>query len=634
MLRGRWRWDVALLVAHLAIYAALVLLRYTLFPAWSTSQGRHLYPALLSFAVIASLGWAQIFGGRDRAMAWSLGGGMVAICVMLIPVFFRPVYYPFLPLVTAHPDAWPIENRLEIKYDGGLRFEGYALHHDLVRAGDAIPLMLYWRAEAKQHRDYLAEVCLHDESGTVVTCYRSHPVGGRYPMRAWEEGYLIKDAVFVPTPACLAPGAYRLTLAVRPLRLEALAATVDASVEMPPPEPLATVSISEGQSPRSGSFAAWLGDRRYQGGHVTMWQIRQPLTVLSYAADTSAITRAGGEAWQPLTESLRFTCNNDVTVTTQTYIVHPGLERGTYQLADALDLRIHTRERTFEPPADLGTVVNANFADTVAWLGYEVELTPRYPGERIEITTHWHALRTMSRLYTGSFHLLDNTVTMWSQADHALGGDYPTVLWAPGEIVADVYYVPIHEYVPPGQYRLKFSLYEQTPQGFAFLTTPTDAGPTQDIIIGQVRILDPARQHPPAVPLQVTLGDAIQLLGYEVSSSALSTDAPLSVGLHWQAIAPPSRDYTVFTQLLGPDGRVWGQQDNQPQGGSYPTSAWAVRDTVVDRYALTLAPDAPRGPYQLLVGMYDLSTGQRLPAVGAEGQRWPADAIILATLDY
>jgi hypothetical protein len=104
------------------------------------------------------------------------------------------------------------------------------------------------------------------------------------------------------------------------------------------------------------------------------------------------------------------------------------------------------------------------------------------------------------------------------------------------------------------------------------------------------------------------------------------------LALHWQATAQPGADYTVFTQLIGPDGQIWGQQDNQPQAGRYPTSAWEPGQQVIDRYTFKVKAGAPPGQYRLLAGMYLLASGARLAAVGEDGQRLPDDAIVLTTV--
>jgi hypothetical protein len=144
--------------------------------------------------------------------------------------------------------------------------------------------------------------------------------------------------------------------------------------------------------------------------------------------------------------------------------------------------------------------------------------------------------------------------------------------------------------------------------------------------------LDPAHLQPPDHPLEVKLGGQVQLSGYDLAVDSPALTEPVQLTLYWQAIEPPTTDYTVFTQLIGPDGLVWAQQDNQPQAGQYPTTAWKPNDRVVDRYELFLSKDAPPGQYRLLVGMYDLASGQRLPAIAADGYQYPDHAIGLTSL--
>ena len=48
----------------------------------------------------------------------------------------------------------------------------------------------------------------------------------------------------------------------------------------------------------------------------------------------------------------------------------------------------------------------------------------------------------------------------------------------------------------------------------------------------------------------------------------LSASDVVSVTVRWQALQPIGRDYTVFFQAIGPDGKVWGQQDTMPGAAS------------------------------------------------------------------
>jgi hypothetical protein len=72
------------------------------------------------------------------------------------------------------------------------------------------------------------------------------------------------------------------------------------------------------------------------------------------------------------------------------------------------------------------------------------------------------------------------------------------------------------------------------------------------------------------------------------------------------------KDYTVFTHLVDTEGRLWTQQDNQPQEGGRPTSGWREGEVIADKYHLLLPNDIPTSQYRLEVGMYQWQTGERL----------------------
>lgn len=136
----------------------------------------------------------------------------------------------------------------------------------------------------------------------------------------------------------------------------------------------------------------------------------------------------------------------------------------------------------------------------------------------------------------------------------------------------------------------------------------------------------------PTVQYEVRLGDHIRFLGYNLPRRQLSRGQPLEVTLYWQATAPVDTSYTVFIHLVGPDGQIWGQFDSIPQGGARPTDIWLPGETIVDHYEIPLKPGAPAGDYILAVGLYELQTMQRLPAVDAEGRWLPENRILIEGL--
>jgi hypothetical protein len=89
--------------------------------------------------------------------------------------------------------------------------------------------------------------------------------------------------------------------------------------------------------------------------------------------------------------------------------------------------------------------------------------------------------------------------------------------------------------------------------------------------------------------------------------------------LHWETIAPVARDYTVFLHLVDGEGQVQAQGDGPPLDGWYPTSYWQAGEVLVDLHRLSVGQEAPTGDYRLLVGLYTLGDGLRLPVTAGTG---------------
>jgi len=95
----------------------------------------------------------------------------------------------------------------------------------------------------------------------------------------------------------------------------------------------------------------------------------------------------------------------------------------------------------------------------------------------------------------------------------------------------------------------------------------------------------------------------------------LQAGATISVTVHWQALRPLERDYTVFLHATDPNGQLQGQQDTMPQDNKLPTTGWRPGQIVADQYHATLKPGAPAGEgYAISLGLYQWQTGQRLRA--------------------
>jgi mannosyltransferase len=200
---------------------------------------------------------------------------------------------------------------------------------------------------------------------------------------------------------------------------------------------------------------------------------------------------------------------------------------------------------------------------------------------------------------------------------------YPTAHWKQGDVLREQYRLPISERLAAGQYQISVEPIAQSGES-------ATAGPAT---IGYVKImtgvaLPPAA--PPGIPLAYQLGIGITLDGVDLSATQLKPGDTLRATLHWSDTAPVDTDYTVFVHILDASEKVVAQQDQQPVAGARPTSSWFAGDVILDGYTLQLPKLLPPGDYPIEVGMYNASTGERLP-VTRDGTL-AGDRIIVAKL--
>jgi mannosyltransferase len=113
--------------------------------------------------------------------------------------------------------------------------------------------------------------------------------------------------------------------------------------------------------------------------------------------------------------------------------------------------------------------------------------------------------------------------------------------------------------------------------------------------------------------LDLSLGDAIALRGYSLAADAVEAGDILQLTLYWEARQRPAERHKVFVQLLDGANHIVGQLDSEPAGNLLPTDTWQPGQAVTDRYGVLVQPGTPPGEHRLIVGMYNLITGGRLP---------------------
>jgi len=121
----------------------------------------------------------------------------------------------------------------------------------------------------------------------------------------------------------------------------------------------------------------------------------------------------------------------------------------------------------------------------------------------------------------------------------------------------------------------------------------------------------------PAEPALARLGDAIELVGADVSATQVSVGETVTLTLTWRSIAPAPRDLSVFVHVLAADGTVVAQSDKIRPVVAWPTDRWPIGRSFTDQHLLALPVDLAPGRYRVAVGLWDRLTGARQPVEGS-----------------
>lgn len=185
--------------------------------------------------------------------------------------------------------------------------------------------------------------------------------------------------------------------------------------------------------------------------------------------------------------------------------------------------------------------------------------------------------------------------------------------WQAGQV--DVRALSLPGSLPAGRYGLRVLVrtgegQERLPMTGEGVTIPSDQIPPLPVVIHPQP--DPALME--GLASQPALfNQGITLQGVTLASEQLVPGDWLRFALVWQVEQPLDAQITVFTQLLGPDGQVWGQRDNPPGGGWYGVPLWPAGRPVSDHYAFQLRPETPAGVYRLIAGLYRSDNLERIP---------------------
>jgi hypothetical protein len=273
---------------------------------------------------------------------------------------------------------------------------------------------------------------------------------------------------------------------------------------------------------------------------------------------------------------------------------------------------------------------HVDFGDKLRLLGVDPPPAMAVPGASVTVVTYWRALQRLPNNYAIFLHLDAPNGQTIATVDQTHPSNIPTSSWAPSLYVR----VPLRLIIPanalPIRYRLRVGIVDQQNEAWlSFIDRQKDAVPQKDILhqedvltIGELWVEPPTSRHV-ATGLRGRFGTTIQLLSidYDRITQAITLD--------WQTDTPIPKDYIIFVHALDASGAMLGQIDTAPYQNQYPTSAWRPTQVITDRRVLASIVEHPEQISRFAIGLYDPTSGERLPATDETGKPLADNALII-----
>jgi len=250
------------------------------------------------------------------------------------------------------------------------------------------------------------------------------------------------------------------------------------------------------------------------------------------------------------------------------------------------------------------------FGQEIALAGYRLE-------EESTLVLYWRVHQQPKQDYAVRVSLTDPRGVPAGELVNPNPATSATSRWEPGDLFYDRYALPVDPSQRPIGYYLDVAVIDPvTGEGLELLDAP-QAG-TRQIPIGRVKLAAPQRLATNLRGDGDVFAESIEFIGARLPSQ-VAKGATLDYTLYFRSLKAVATDYQVFVHLLDAQGKMVAGNDGPPRQGLYPTSFWSPREIITDERHWAL--DVPPGEYQIEIGFYQFSTGERLPLTGQDAQR-------------
>ncbi len=231
------------------------------------------------------------------------------------------------------------------------------------------------------------------------------------------------------------------------------------------------------------------------------------------------------------------------------------------------------------------------------------------PGGTVRVRLYWQGqglitdeLHSFVHLYTPSMQ------RSWAVENVGIGGRPDSQFWNPAKYYVDDLRLSLPADLPPATYSLIAGMFNSRGER---VVVPGSIDNTLHLSTLDVSPLHPGifqRERPSTIARAAT-DDGLRLQGYDLIPQP---NGP-ALRLFWETGDGIRNDWITYVHMHDEHGERVAQFDGPAIAGLQPTSQWHADALYLDRRQIDLPADLAPGEYLLRIGLYNRSTGERLP---------------------
>jgi hypothetical protein len=232
-------------------------------------------------------------------------------------------------------------------------------------------------------------------------------------------------------------------------------------------------------------------------------------------------------------------------------------------------------------------------------LGYDLDKRVLAAGDALRIKLYWeNDGRIENDMYV---ELTDTDDYIWSETTASFSPGFEELDHQAGAIIEGQAELALPVGMPSSLYYLKMGY--KTKEGK--LIGQFELPPGGDTIEVKLAEAFPAMVPSPSHRLDLSLDQALTIVGYDLERQQSVAGELLWLTLYWQATQDVANDYVVNLRLLDAQGVEVAYWLGRPARSSLPTNAWRSGQIVQDPWRLAISPGIPSGQYQLEIVIFD-----------------------------